>query len=323
MSTGLTRGVDRALHVTTVGHTTLGPLVRRHWWPTVSTEGMRGSCVLVTGATSGVGQATAAGLAAAGAEVVMLGRSAQRLEATVARIRRATPGARFQRCVCDVSDLQDVRRCVGELAATTPRLHGIVHNAGTVTHERRETSGGHEVQLATHVLGAHLLTAELLPVLSETLASSVVFVSSGGMYFAPPACDDPESRSGTYSGFRTYALTKRMQVMLARVWARRLVAAGVRAHSMDPGWVDTPGLATHLPRFRSMLRPLLRSPAQGADTAIWLIAQRPPETGEFWHDRMVRPTTRRGGTPPASEDQERRLVEYVESATGTTGLLDG
>jgi dehydrogenase/reductase SDR family protein 12 len=116
-------------------------------------------------------------------------------------------------------------------------------------------------------------------------------MSSGGMYTASREDDDLEYRSG-YSGIRAYARTKRMQVVLADAWARRLAGTGVKVESMHPGWADTPGVADDLPLFRTLTRPLLRDAADGADTAVWLVATRPDSTPDhFWHDRAQRPTT--------------------------------
>ena len=117
-------------------------------------------------------------------------------------------------------------------------------------------------------------------------------MSSGGMYTTPLSADDLESLDGEYDGVRVYARTKRMQVVLAAQWARRLEGTGIRVESTHPGWVETPGVAEALPTFRRLTKPLLRDVADGADTAVWLVATRPESGGEhFWHDRAQRPTT--------------------------------
>jgi NAD(P)-dependent dehydrogenase (short-subunit alcohol dehydrogenase family) len=132
--------------------------------------------------------------------------------------------------------------------------------------------------------------------------AQVVFVSSGGMYAAPLEVDDLESAAGKYDGVRVYARTKRMQVVLAEAWAERLAderlredhesATDVRVASMHPGWAATPGTAESLPTFQKLTGPLLRDATDGADTAVWLVATRPPSRPpHFWHDRAQRPTT--------------------------------
>ena len=90
----------------------------------------------------------------------------------------------------------------------------LVHNAGVMPPERQETADGHEVALATHVLGPLLLTELLRPVLRGRERSRVVLVSSGGMYAQKLPAHDPEYLNGSYSGTTAYARTKRMQVAL-------------------------------------------------------------------------------------------------------------
>lgn len=178
--------------------------------------------------------------------------------------------------------------------------------------------------LATHVLGPHLMTEELLPLLQAAGGASVVWMSSGGMYTAPLVDDDLECRSDSdYSGMKAYARTKRMQVVLANAWARRLAGSDIRVESMHPGWVETPGVAASLPLFRMITRPLLRDAADGADTAVWLVATRPESApSHFWHDRAQRPTTfgwERGEDPT----KVARFLRQVSALTGTADFWPG
>jgi NAD(P)-dependent dehydrogenase (short-subunit alcohol dehydrogenase family) len=171
--------------------------------------------------------------------------------------------------------------------------------------------------LATHILGPHLMTERLLPLLRAARGASVVFVSSGGMYSTPLVIDDLESIQD-YNGVRTYARTKRMQVVLADAWAHRLARSDVKVESMHPGWVDTPGVAEYLPRFRVITRPLLRDLADGADTAVWLVATRPTsKPGHFWHDRAQRPTTF-GWQRPGNPATIRRFLHQISEMTATS-----
>ena len=114
-----------------------------------------------------------------------------------------------------------------------------------------------------------------------------------------------------------YARTKRAQVILTELWAKRLAGTGVVVHAMHPGWADTPGVASSLPRFHRLTGPLLRSPEQGADTIVWLGAAAEPgeSSGGFWHDRRRRPTHRVPWTRETPEDRER-LWRECERLTG-------
>ena len=314
--TGLLDGaMDRAL---VLGYTRIGSGLRRRWWPAdPEPDSLVGKRVLVSGATAGIGLAMARAFAGLGATVHLLGRDAAKVSRCVAEIVEEVPGAVVVGEVCDVSDLDAVTDWTADFANRVPALDGLVHNAGLMPRERITTRQGHELQLATHILGPHLMTERLLPLLRAAGGAAVVFVSSGGMYSTPLVVDDIESRKD-YNGVRTYARTKRMQVVLADAWAHRLAGTDVRVESMHPGWVDTPGVAEYLPRFRVITRPLLREVADGADTAVWLVATRPPsKPGHFWHDRAQRPTTF-GWQRAENPARVRRFLQQVSDLTGTS-----
>jgi len=293
LSAALDTVLDRSL---VFGYTKVGSQVRRLWWPADAPPGaLAGKRVVVTGATAGIGLAMAESFARLGATVHLLGRDEAKARRCAGEIRLKVSGAQVIEEVCDVSDLDAVRAWTEDLSGRIDELHGLVHNAGVMPKERSETKQGHEIQLASHVLGPHLMTDGLYGLLRSAEGSAVVFMSSGGMYSAPLrhwGADELESRDGEYSGIRTYARTKRMQVVLADAWAHRISETGVRVYSAHPGWVETPGVADALPGFRRLTRPLLRNATDGADTPVWLVATRPDtEPGNFWHDRARRPTT--------------------------------
>ena len=110
---------------------------------------------------------------------------------------------------------------------------------------------------------------------------------------------------------RVYARSKRAGVILSELWAQRLWGTGVVSHAMHPGWVDTPGLASSLPRFHSLTGPLLRTAREGAETIVWLGSAEEPaaSSGGFWHDRRMRPTHRVPWTKETRADRERLWAE--------------
>ena len=314
--TGLLDGaMDRTL---VLGYTRIGSGLRRRWWPAdPAPDALVGKRVLVSGATAGIGLEMARAFAGLGATVHLLGRNAEKVERCVAEIAEQIPGAALVCEVCDVSDLDAVVAWTTDFANRVPALDGLVHNAGLMPKERNVTPQGHELQLATHILGPHLMTERLLPLLRAARGASVVFVSSGGMYSTPLVVDDLES-SRDYNGVRTYARTKRMQVVLADAWAHRLAGTDVKVESMHPGWVDTPGVAEYMPRFRVITRPLLREVADSADTVVWLVATRQEsKPGHFWHDRAQRPTTF-GWQRAENPARVRRFLHQVSDLTGTS-----
>ena len=309
--------LDRSL---LLGYTKVGPALRKRWWPADPEPGcLSGQRVVVTGATSGIGEAMVAAFAELGATVHVLGRDAGKVAAVVADVRRSLPSADLVGEVCDVGDLDAVRAWCDDLGSRVEGLRGIVHNAGVLPPERTESAQGHELALAVHVLGPHLMTERLLPLLGAG-GGSVVWMASGGMYSAGlrSTPETIEYRDGDYDGVRAYARTKRMQVEIADAWNDRLRGGRVRVESCHPGWAATPGLTSSLPSFEKVLKPLLRDARGGADTAVWLVATRPDSTGthHFWHDRAPRPTTypvQRKVDPVA----RRAFLDHVAAATGT------
>jgi dehydrogenase/reductase SDR family member 12 len=320
----LPRLLDAALDRLVIpGYSRLGFIARSAGWSRLPREALTGRTIAVTGSSGGLGEATVAGLVGLGAAVEMVVRDRGRGEAARDRVLAAHPGAQVTVACCDLSDLDDVRRYAADARDRLIALHGLVHNAGVLPDARTETAAGHELCLATHVLGPFLLTRELLPLLRAGSPpdrpgspARVVFVSSGGMYTASLRTDDPEFREGKFSGGAAYARTKRMQVVLAELLADDLAGAGVAVHSMHPGWADTPGVAGSMPGFRRITGPLLRTVDQGADTAVWLQAAREPGqcSGVFWHDRVPRPTHYLPGGEEAPEARAGLWALCVDAA---------
>ncbi|HET8768018.1 MAG TPA: SDR family NAD(P)-dependent oxidoreductase [Pedococcus sp.] len=311
----VTDGLDWLLDKSVVlGYSKVGPALRRAWWPADPRPGvLAGRTVVVTGASGGLGLATAAGLAGLGAHVRLVGRDAERLEAAQRRLVAEVPSAQADLDVCDLSDLDAVEAYAARLREELPSLHALVHNAGVLPPERRVSPQGHELTYATHVLGPHALTFALGDLLA---GGRVVVVSSGGMYAQPLPEDDYEYTRGTYSGTTAYARTKRMQVVLAERWARELDGQGTAVHSMHPGWADTPGVTDSLPGFAKVAGPILRDARGGADTVVWLVAtEEPIGTGRFWHDRRAR-ATHYAPVRVESEAARERLWQAVTEATG-------
>jgi NAD(P)-dependent dehydrogenase (short-subunit alcohol dehydrogenase family) len=297
-----------------LGYTKIGPAVRRAWWPHDAVPGaLVGRHVLVTGASGGLGLATARGLARLGAAVHLTGRDATRLDDARAQLLGEQPLAEVTTHVADVSNLAETAEFARQFSAEVPRLHAVVHNAGVMPPKRTTTAEGHELTLATHVLGPHVLTYGL----REALAGGwVVVVTSGGAYGQRLDVDDPEFATGDYSGVTAYARTKRMQLVLTELWARDLAADDIRVHSMHPGWADTPGVTDSLPRFAAVTGPLLRDADSGADTAVWLTATADAiGTGGFWHDRRRR-STHYAPVGVETPQQVAQFWDFVRDATG-------
>ena len=168
-----------------------------------------------------------------------------------------------------MGSLASVATAVDRILATEPRLDVLIDNAGAIHAARSESPDGIEATLALLVVGPFALEHGLVPLLRRTPGSRVIAVTSGGMYAQRLPLDDLQFAGGDYDGTRAYARAKRAQVALMREWSRRS-RGSVAFAAMHPGWADTPGLAEALPGFHRVMRPLLRSTAQGIDTIVWL-----------------------------------------------------
>lgn len=249
---------------------------------------------LITGANSGVGKEVAEFLASKGAKIFMLCRSRERAEAARAAIVEKTGNQKVHILVGDAGLEADVRRCWQEFAqeagAGTPRLDGLVCNAGALMNEKTLTAEGVEVTFASHLLfGTYLLGSLALPALEATPDSRLVVVSSGGMYnFAFPdwetatsTCLDPKAK---YDGQFAYGYAKRGQVLLCERWAAQHPT--VKVVTCHPGWAGTPAVDSAYGETKKYLEPM-RSPWEGAEGIAWLCVAPPEklESGAFYLDR--------------------------------------
>lgn len=321
----LARAVDLALEATVVGSfSRVGCDVRSRldrWAPVTELDG-DGRTVLVTGANSGLGYATARALGRAGASLRLLVRSEDKARDTEARLREEV-GADLDvaSVVADLADLASLDRAAEQLLAVDEPLDAIVHNAGAMFEERAETDDGLERTYQIHVVGPHRLTVLLLDRLAASPDGRVVTMTSGGMYaerLDARRVDSP----GTYRPTLAYARAKRAQVAMTAEWARRVPGRGVAFHVVHPGWAATPGVTDSLPGFAQVMGPLLRDADAGADTAVWAtLSDRVRPSGRLWHDRRRRaahklPWTR---TSPAEADALWRRV-HTDAATDPATL---
>jgi NAD(P)-dependent dehydrogenase (short-subunit alcohol dehydrogenase family) len=302
------------------GFSRIGYAVRSRSFTPLTEMSLSGKTVVVTGHTSGLGLAAAKQMRAMGADLVLVGRDATRSTHAGDDVLNVAGDGSVDVMVADMGDLDAVASVANTIAATRSRVDVVVHNAGALLKTRERTRAGHDLTMAVHVYGPFLFTHMLVPVLTAS-NGRVITVASGGMYAVPlpefargHSLELPDAK---YDGTRQYAMAKRAQVTLNEMWAVNPAAGEVAFHSMHPGWADTPGVASSIPVFRAVTRPILRTADQGADTISFLAAAPADKLGSggFWCDRERRSIHRLGSTRRADTPEARRaLWQAVQDA---------
>jgi len=281
-----------------------------------SSERLKDRVCLVTGATAGIGLATARALARQGATLILVGRDPEKGSATVAEIQQETGNPAVEFMLADLSVQDEVRGLADELQRRHDRLHVLINNAAGFFFRRRESADGIEMTFALDYLSPFLLTNLLLETLAASAPARIVNVTSMMHKLARIDLDDLEAKNG-YSAQRAYGQSKLALLLFTYELARRLEGTGVTANAVHPGWVATKiGLGGGA--LARIVTPLMRifalSPEEGAETSVYLASSPEVEgiTGKYWVDKEAVPSS------PASYDEAlaRRLWQIGAEMTG-------
>lgn len=197
---------------------------------------MRGKTCIITGATGGIGLATAARLGGLGARLVLVGRNRDRGEAALARLRAGLPGVAIEMHYADLSRPDEVFRLAHALLGTAARIDVLVNNAGALFARRKTTPDGLELTFALNHMGYFRLTMLLRERLIASAPARIVNVASEAHRGARLDFDDLQSSRG-YSGWKAYQRSKLANILFTRELAQRLQRTGVTANCLHPGFV--------------------------------------------------------------------------------------
>jgi NAD(P)-dependent dehydrogenase (short-subunit alcohol dehydrogenase family) len=245
---------------------------------------MAGKTVIVTGANSGIGKATAEALAGAGARTVLTARSETSGREAVADIRRSTGSDDVELVLFDLADLDSVRRGAADLLDRCDRIDVLVNNAGLILSERTETKDGFEATFGINHLGPFLLTTLLLDRIVASAPARIVNVSSTAHRSARRGLDfDDLHSTKRYTGMQAYGRSKLANILFTTELARRLEGTGVTANAVHPGTVATgfarDGDANGVFAFGvKVIKPFALTPEKGARTSIY-VASSPEVAG--------------------------------------------
>ncbi len=237
-------------------------------------EQMQGKICLVTGATSGIGKATALGLAQQGATVLMVARNQARGEAALQEVRAASGNPTIDLLLADLSSQASVRQLGATFMERYPQLHVLVNNAGVFMLKRRETVDGLEMTFAVNHLAPFLLTHILLERLKVSGPARIVNVCSDSHTSGRIDLDNLQLLKG-YNVWRAYAQSKLAMLLCSYEFARRLAGTDITLNCVHPGFVFTNiGMNNVSPRIQVLARPILArlgtSPEKGARTSLYI-----------------------------------------------------
>jgi NAD(P)-dependent dehydrogenase (short-subunit alcohol dehydrogenase family) len=275
---------------------------------------MQGKTVIITGATSGIGEVAAIRLAEQGARIVFTARDKARADETLAKLKQANAKADHAAHMADLSRLSEMKRIGAELERE-PEIDALINNAGALFNKRQETEDGLEMTFALNHMAYFVITNLLLGKLKS--GARIVTVASNAHRGARLDFDDLQSRRG-YTGFPVYSRSKLCNILFNRELARRISGSGVTANALHPGFVAT--------RFGDnsggLMRTVLKvakpigaiSPEEGARTIIYLASspQVAGVSGEYFYE--CKPAT---PTAEARNDEDaRKLWEISERIAG-------
>ena len=249
---------------------------------------MQGKTVVITGATSGIGQVAAERLARQGARILMIARDAERARRAMARLATDHEQAHGVH-IGDLSILAEMKRVAAEITAAEPRIDVLINNAGAVFNRRIVTVDGLELTFALNHMAYFVLTAGLLERLKATPGARIVSTSSQAHMGARLDFDDLQA-GRAFSGFQVYGRSKLCNILFTRELARRLAGSGVSANCLHPGFVatrfgDGSGGIGQLVIGLAKLA-LAIPPERGAETIVHLAASPDVEgiTGEYFFE---------------------------------------
>ena len=285
---------------------------------------MQGKIVVITGATSGIGQVAAENLARMGARIIQIARDRERGHEALKRLNECAPGLAHGICYADLSRISEMKRVGSEIANAESRIDVLINNAGAMFGSRQLTGDDLERTFALNHMSYFVLTLELRERLVASAPARVVNTASDAHLMANLDFNDlqsevayrgnlPESLRYGGPGFKVYSRSKLCNILFTRQLARRFAGTGVTANCAHPGFVatrfgdQTGGLISFGIRIGKRFA---LSPQQGAETLVYLASS--PEvagiTGEYFH--KCRPVK------PSSEARNDAIAErlWVETA---------
>ncbi|MBA7568181.1 3-oxoacyl-[acyl-carrier-protein] reductase FabG [subsurface metagenome] len=274
---------------------------------------MEGKICIITGANSGIGKATAIGLAMMNATIVMMCRSKERGEEVQKEIIELTGNKKVDLLLCDLSSQESIRKFVSEFKSKYQKLHILINNAGVMLSKRVISVDGFEMNFAVNYLASFLLTNLLLDVLKKSAPSRIINVSSAAHRMAKMDFDDLQSEKRKYRLFKIYGISKLALMLFSYELNRRLEGTSVTVNTVHPGVVNT-NLGQDQSSFsKGFAKLFFKKPEKGAETSIYLASSQEVEgiTGKYFAKKQQKQSSEES----YNEDYAKRMWELSTDMT--------
>ncbi len=274
---------------------------------------MEGKICIVTGANSGIGKATAIGLANLSATVVMLCRSKETGEEAKKEIIELTGNNNVDLILCDLSSQKEIRNFVAEFQKKYKNLHVLINNAGVMKKQGAISIDGYEMNFAVNHLAPFLLTNLLLEILKLSAPSRIINVSSAAHRMAKLNFDDLQSKNKKMRLMSIYGNSKLALMLVSYELSRRLEGTGVTVNTVHPGMIDT-NLGRDMSKFSQKFgKGLFKKPEVGAETSIYLASSPEVEgiTGKYYTKKEQKQSSKEC----YDEENAKKLWKITEEMT--------
>jgi NAD(P)-dependent dehydrogenase (short-subunit alcohol dehydrogenase family) len=283
-------------------------------------KNMKDKTVVITGATSGLGRATALQLAQKGASVVIIARSNTKANEVIKEIKKE--GGKAQFIISDLSSMKDTKEAAESITKVVDRMDVLINNAGAYFPKYRETSEGFESTLALNYLSPFLLTHHLIEqmehIASEYGEARIINISST-MHKRPINWDDLNYKETTYNSSLAYEQSKHLLTSFTYYLSRKLKETGITVNCIHPGFVKTALAQSDFPFPMNVIVSIVdlligETPEQAADTPVWLALSNEVKgiNGEYVHHRKVK----KSWPPTRDENAQTRLYNVTQSMLG-------
>lgn len=276
--------------------------------------------IFITGATSGIGKATAETLAKRGAKITVLARNEGKARLLLDDLKELAGHDEMDFIQCDLSSLKSVDTAIHITKTRHQQIDVLINNAGGIFQKRQESADRYELTLAMNHLGPFHLTNGLMSLLKKGLEARIINVSSEAHRQAKIDLND-FNMERSWSSIGSYGNAKLYNIYSAKYWSLQLLDKKVTANSLHPGVVNT-GFASNFSGFwkglLNIMQPFMLSPQKGAETSVYLAESDEVvgESGEYWKKKKTASPSKLAQSSSMREEVIEKSFELIRDKLG-------